>query len=101
MAFGQMYPPTYFAVAISLIPLTLAARPDLLNWKILAPAALAVAAALAIYLIWNADFIAAVSDTSYPGRRFSVGGDSTLAALTAALLPTMPVMPIPGGRRYL
>lgn len=97
MAFGQMYPPTYFAVAISLIPLTLAARPDLLNWKILAPAALAVAAALAIYLIWNADFIAAVSDTSYPGRRFSVGGDSTLAALTAALLPTMPVMPIPGG----
>ncbi|WP_241048176.1 DUF7657 domain-containing protein [Achromobacter xylosoxidans] len=97
MAFGQMYPPTYFAVAVALVPLTLAARPDLLNRKTLAAATLAAAAALAIYWFWNADFIAAVSDTSYPGRRFSAGGGSTLAALTAALFPTIPVTPVPGG----
>lgn len=97
MAFGQMYPPTYFAVAIALVPFTLAVRPDLLNWKTLASAAVATAAALAVYWMWNSDFITAVSGTSYPGRRFSAGGGSTLAALTAALLPTIPVAPVPGG----
>lgn len=97
MAFGQMYPPTYFAVAVALVPLTLAVRPDLLNWKTLLSAALAAVAALAVYWVWNSEFISAVSGTSYPGRRFSTGGGSTLAALATALFPTMPVAPVREG----
>jgi len=97
MVFGQMYPPTYFAVAVALVPLTLVVRPDLMNWKTLGLAAFAAASALVIYLIWNADFISAVAGTSYPGRRFSAGGGSTFAAMAAAVFPTMPVSSVPGG----
>jgi len=97
MLCGQMYPPTYFAVAVAMVPLTLAARPDLMNFRTLGYAGLAAVAALAFYWIWQQDFINAVSGTSYPGHRLSTGGGSSLAALAAAILPTLPVTPVEGG----
>ncbi|MDH0735237.1 DUF7657 domain-containing protein [Achromobacter spanius] len=97
MAFGQMYPPTYFAVAVALVPLTFAIRPDLLNVRTLLYATVAAGAALAVYWFWNSDFISAVSGTSYPGRRFSTGGGSSWMALISTILPTFPVAPVAGG----
>ncbi|WP_286891875.1 DUF7657 domain-containing protein [Achromobacter sp. UBA2119] len=97
MLFGQMYPPTYFALGVSLVPLTLAVRPDLLKPKMLVCAGIATAAALALYWVFHADFIQAVSNTSYPGRRLSAGGGSSLQALAAAIFPTLPVHPVTEG----
>lgn len=91
LAFGEMYPPTYFAIAVALIPFTLAIRPDLIRVKYVLSAALAAGCALALYWVWNADFITAVSNTSYPGQRINLGGGSSLSALAALVFPTLPV----------
>lgn len=96
MAFGEMYPPTYFAVAIALIPFTVAVRPDLLKLKDIFLAAIAAGCALAVYWVWNADFITSVANTSYPGQRISSGGGSSLQALAALIFPTLSVPGLPG-----
>ncbi|TQL65496.1 hypothetical protein [Delftia sp. HK171] len=96
LAFGEMYPPFYFSVAVALVPITFAIRPDLLRWKFLIGAAIATLAALAAYWLWASDFIVTVANTSYPGQRFNMGGGSSYQALLAMIFPTMPVNPMPG-----
>lgn len=87
---GQMYPPFYLAAAIALGPLIFVARPDLLRWRYLVAAGVATMLGLGAYLYLKWDFFTAVSHTTYPGRRVSVGGGGTLSMLLAAILPAFP-----------
>ncbi|HYG07194.1 MAG TPA: hypothetical protein VD865_12430 [Stenotrophomonas sp.] len=90
MLFGQMYPPFYFSLALTLGPFVLAVKPGLLSWRTLAWASLCAVAAMAAYLLVNLDYVTAVSNTIYPGHRSSSGGGSTLRMLMAAFFPTFP-----------
>lgn len=91
MLFGQMYPPFYISLAVALIPFTLAARPDLINFQKLALAAVAGIAALMAYLLLNWDYVQLVSATTYPGHRISTGGTSSARAIVDLILPTFPL----------
>ena len=95
---GQMYPPFYLAVGVALLPLLCVIRPDLLRWKYLGLFGMAALAGLGVYLSLKWDFFTAVSHTTYPGHRISLGGGATLSVLIAAILPTYPeVAAISGG----
>src|SRR5690606_27922167 len=91
LVFGQLYPPFYVSMALALLPLTFAIRPDLLKLQSILPAAVGAVLALSLYFYAYGDFVSAVSETSYPGRRFSQGGGSTWLALLSSILPTLPV----------
>lgn len=90
MMFGQIYPPFYIALAIAVVPFTIAARPDLIKLKQMVLALTATAAALGIYAILKVDYISAVSGTTYPGHRVNTGGDSSLSTYASILFPTFP-----------
>lgn len=93
--FGQMYPPFYISLAAALVPFVLAVRPDLFTVRTLALAALASAAGLAVYAAVEWDFVKEVMGTTYPGRRFNLGGGSSFSTLMGMLLPTYPAQITP------
>lgn len=88
MLLGAMYPPFYYVIAFSLVPLILLLKPVLWRPSSLLFAAASVVIAVAIYWIQYADYIEAVSVTTYPGARFSTGGGAPWNVLLGLVFPT-------------
>lgn len=89
--FGQIYPPFYISLAICLLPLLLAVRTDLLCIKNVLFSIATTSLALLVFIFSRWDYISAVSNTSYPGMRFSTGGDVNVRLLLSIILPSFPV----------
>ncbi len=91
--FGQIYPPFYVSLAAALLPILLAARPDLINKKQIFWSLIAAAAAIAFFMYMRWDYVKDVSATSYPGVRVSTGGNVQPELLLSAIFPSIPVGP--------
>lgn len=87
MLLSQMYPPFYLSTALCLAPVVLAIRPDLWNRRTICAGLGAVVLAAGIYYFFRSEYLSAVAETGYPGRRVSPGGGAYWSSFIGMLVP--------------
>jgi hypothetical protein len=92
MLFGQIYPPFYLSLIFGVLPLVLITKPEIFTKKNLFFSFLGPLMALICFILMKLDYFFDVSNTSYPGARFSTGGDVNLQFLFSMIVPTIPIL---------
>jgi hypothetical protein len=88
---GNFYPPIQATLGFAAAVVLLALRPEALRPARLVPCVLGVALGGGLVLLYFHDFLFAMADTVYPGRRITGGGGEPPLQWLGHLLPALPM----------